>query len=541
MIIRRYASLLSCLIMLVLGTACNRGERIPEEIERCNVLIDSLPDEALKDLLRLGDKYADAPEAVRMRLALLRVKAADRVFAKSTSDEEMSGIKDYYEAHGTPDERMTAYYYMGSTYRDLHDSFRAQKWFLKALEAAQETPDPDHYILLRVYVQLSELYSVQGKYAESLAAQKKSYAIEQADGTANFESWSNMGDAYKQCGQRDSAYHYYRKVLLAIRKDTCYEKYLSDIGSQLMFYYDNRDLYGKEYVFCRDILDRYPMTALPVNVRCAKANALAQSGQKDSALVYYLSALDDLRYYNHKSIIARRIYDLYAGLGETEKALEYAGCSFLYADSARKEQQEQEVLFADKEFKSQQEMSAERFRADAASAGLWGWIAGGCVLVLVIAGGWSYRKIYVLKRQSVLREKQLKELTARMAADEAAAGSDISVNELSERPAPYHDDSVSDNSEISHLDFISIFETVSHTKGMIDDSTWELLYDAINRRYPGFRDRVSAFQPSLSLDDMKLVYLRKLGCRQSDIARLLTKAPSTINRKFEKYSALFEP
>lgn len=538
--VRKYISFLFGLIILVLGAACNRGERIPEEIERCNALIDSLPDEALKDLLRLSDKYADASEAVRMRLALLRVKAADRVFAKPTSDEEMNMIKDYYEAHGTPDERMTAYYYMGSTYRDLHDSFRAQKWFLKALETARETPDPDHYILLRVYAQLSELYSVQGKYAESLAAQKKSYAIEQADGTANFESWSNMGDVYKQCGQRDSAYHYYRKVLLAIRKDTCHEKYLMDIGSQLMFYYDNRDLYDKEYMFCRNILDKYPMTALPVNVRCAKADALAQSGQKDSALVYYLSTLNDLRYYNHKSIIARRIYGLYAGLGEAAKALEYADYSFLYADSAQKEQQEQEVLLANKEFKYQQEMSAGRFRTDAASVGLWGWIAGGCVLVLIIVGGWMYRRMCMLKKQSDLREKQLKELTVSMAVDETTPGSDISVSELSEGLAPHHDDPISDNSEINHFDLASILETMLHTNGMIDNSQWQLLYDAINSNYPAFHDRISSFHPSLAPDDLKLLYLRKLGCRQSDIARLLTKAPSTINRKFDKYSALFD-
>ena len=60
---------------------------------------------------------------------LLAVKASDKCYVPHTSDSLMKAVVHYYENHGTPAQRMEAYYYLGSVYRDMQDAPRALNFF----------------------------------------------------------------------------------------------------------------------------------------------------------------------------------------------------------------------------------------------------------------------------------------------------------------------------------------------------------------------------------------------------------------------------
>lgn len=71
--------------------------------------------------------------------------------------------------HGTANELMEAYLYHGSAYRDLRDTPRALKFYLKAVETADTTDaDFDWYQYSMLLEQLAEIYSLQYDFIHAI-------------------------------------------------------------------------------------------------------------------------------------------------------------------------------------------------------------------------------------------------------------------------------------------------------------------------------------------------------------------------------------
>ena len=88
---------------------------------------------------------ADSPQwdkATQMYHSLLTVKARDKAFITHTSDSLMLSVLNYYEHGGDKQLLPEAYYYMGSTYRDMNDAPRALEYYQKALEVLPEGASP---------------------------------------------------------------------------------------------------------------------------------------------------------------------------------------------------------------------------------------------------------------------------------------------------------------------------------------------------------------------------------------------------------------
>lgn len=81
---------------------------------------------------------------------------ADSVFHTTT---EAQALVDYFEDHGTPNEKMLAYYLLGRAYYDIHEAPLALNSFQTASEKADTTADNcDYRQLSRVYGQMSSLF-----------------------------------------------------------------------------------------------------------------------------------------------------------------------------------------------------------------------------------------------------------------------------------------------------------------------------------------------------------------------------------------------
>ena len=68
--------------------------------------------------------------AQRMRFELLRAKAMNKGDILFTSDSVMRQVTDYYDSHGTDNERMEAHYLLGCVYRGLYEVPRAIDCFM---------------------------------------------------------------------------------------------------------------------------------------------------------------------------------------------------------------------------------------------------------------------------------------------------------------------------------------------------------------------------------------------------------------------------
>ena len=159
-----------------------------------------------------GSKERLAKRA-RMRYDLLQVKAHDKAFIPHTSDSLMKLVLEYYQNHGSVNERLEAMYYIGSVYRDLHDSPRALKWYLEATKYGEEhITEVDSTILRNVYAQLGAIYSYQYDFKKSLETHKREFQLSK-DADYDPRTVMDLANGYVHTERKDSGLILYDRAL----------------------------------------------------------------------------------------------------------------------------------------------------------------------------------------------------------------------------------------------------------------------------------------------------------------------------------------
>ena len=83
-------------------------------------------------------------------------------------------LTDYFDSHGSSNERLRAHYILGRTYADLGESPAAISAYLDAAECADTTAaDCDYSILYRVYAQMAYIYHKQNLPQDEIFAFRK--------------------------------------------------------------------------------------------------------------------------------------------------------------------------------------------------------------------------------------------------------------------------------------------------------------------------------------------------------------------------------
>lgn len=94
-----------------------------------------------------------------MHAALDSALELNRNYIPFTSDSTMLEVVEYFDRHGTPNDRLRAHYALGCVYRDLHDAPIALLTWEQGIAAADTTAaDCDFATLFRVYGQMSDIY-----------------------------------------------------------------------------------------------------------------------------------------------------------------------------------------------------------------------------------------------------------------------------------------------------------------------------------------------------------------------------------------------
>ena len=209
------------MVVLTMIVGCT-GDGYTPELRGIDTLIDNHPDSALAllDSLRTGKNGWS--KARRMRYDLLRAKAQNKAFVDFTTDSIAKDFTDYYDRHGSANDRVLAHYLLGCTYRDIGETPRVVNCYMDAIEIADTTaPDFDFYTLSSVYSQLADIYHRQLLLTNEIEARQKAsqYAFR-----ANCPYWGvydldmSVG-AYILLNRIDSAEIIQKKVM------ALYEKY----------------------------------------------------------------------------------------------------------------------------------------------------------------------------------------------------------------------------------------------------------------------------------------------------------------------------
>ena len=203
---RRTAHLLLIALLLAACGGWRGGDRL---MSRADSLMYARPDAALAllDSIPEADR-ARMSKGQRMRYELLRLSAQNKCDTLFRSDSLQLMLTEYYDHHGTANERMTAYYLLGRAYADMGEAPAALQAYHSACDIAETSGcNLDLKMLSRIHGQIAWLFIRAQSPRNAIKELQKVLSIAKQEGdTILFaQSLSTMGRAYEQLNDLDSA------------------------------------------------------------------------------------------------------------------------------------------------------------------------------------------------------------------------------------------------------------------------------------------------------------------------------------------------
>ena len=549
------------LLIIMILASCAGNRKYDDLMQRADSIMDVDDDSATVAIRMLDGVKSQLPEFTkkqRMRYELLRHKAMNKACITFTSDSVMKEVVDYYEDHGSANQRMLANYVLGCVYRDIHEVPLALEYYNKATEQADTTAaDCDYGTLYRVYSQMGFLFSKQYLPYQLLDAFGKAekYAYLAKDTLNAIINYQNKGDAYDYLGKKDSVVAInLRSANMFMRIGDNYNAAIA-LGCNYSYYIEKQDTVNAKKAF-----EAYFSTGYEGNLEYedSKAYVLCQkgiyymfTGQLDSACYILQQSLKFCKSFSNKAATTKALAHYYAKVNQPSLAMKYALQSSEYNDSslmeARKNQLQQMQAMYD--YGRNQEIARMAEQKATRSTQMNYMVVFACVILLLFLS-YIYRKQLVLKKKriavskllyedSLLKLKRLQDEKAKLVAEndnklfqvimEKENTIDKLKAEISDIQDKYSLTSVS-NVELTLMDS-SICKKIKfielHPKKSMCEEDWKELANTIENAIPNF---IPVLKNRLNDKDYQICLLIRLGFSTSLIAKLLGLSDAAISK-----------
>ena len=335
--------LIGWLTFLVILSSCTGNRVYDQLLTKTDSLMDVDDDSARVAIQMLDEvkpKLSDFTKSQKMRYELLYHKAMNKADSTFTSDSIMLEVVDYYEHHGSANDRMLAYYVLGCVYRDMHEAPLALEYYNKATEQADTTAkNCDYATLCRVYSQMGVLFDKQHLPYQELASLDKAVKCAYlAKDTLNaIRYYQNKTGAYGCLAQEDSVAFINVQAAELFRK----HGYLAD--SKIAFgcnfeYYLNKNRIKE----AKEAIEAYRSTHYKGNSNWEDAYAyvLYEQGlyylaveMMDSAHSSLSQSFEQSKSYSNLAASTRGLAQYYTKVNNPDLAAKYALMSSAYNDS----------------------------------------------------------------------------------------------------------------------------------------------------------------------------------------------------------------
>lgn len=549
------------LLIIMLLASCAGNRKYDDLMQRADSIMNVNDDSAKVAIRMLDGVESQLPEfskAQKMRYELLRHKAMNKAYISFTSDSIMKEVVDYYDHHGSANERMLANYVLGCVYRDMHEVPMALEYYNKATEQADTTAaDCDYGTLYRVYSQMGFLFSKQYLPYQLLDAFGKAekYAYLAKDTLNAIINYQNKGDAYDYLGKKDSV------VAINLRSANMFKRIGDNynaavaLGCNYSYYIEMQDTVNAKKAFEAYFSTGYEGNS---NYGDAKAFLLCEKGRYymfvsrlDSAFSCLNQSLKLSKSYSNKAAATKVLAQYYARVNKPVLAMKYALKSSEYNDSdllAVRESQLQQIQAMYNYGRNQEIARKAEFKAERITMLVYVLIAGGVVIFLLLTHLYlrqlkkKKEKIVVTKQlydDSLLklRQKQeelelLRTVNDRKIAD-VIKEKEQTINKLKEDLKDIRDKY--SNSSLSDVDILlkesSIYKRIKylelHPKEIMRENDWIELEETIEQLIPSF---IPLLKNRLNVMAYRICLLVKLEISTSSIAILLGLSSSAISK-----------
>ena len=549
------------LFIIMLLASCAGNRKYDDLMQRADSIMNVNDDSAKVAIRMLDGVKSQLPEfskAQKMHYELLRHKAMNKAYISFTSDSKMKEVVDYYDRHGSANERMLANYVLGCVYRDMHEVPLALEYYNKATEQADTTAaDCDYGTLYRVYSQMGFLFSKQYLPYQLLDAFGKAekYAYLAKDTLNAIINYQNKGDAYDYLGRKDSV------VAINLRSANMFKRIGDNynaaiaLGCNYSYYIEKQDSVNAKKAFEAYFSTGYEGNS---NYGDAKAFLLCEKGRYymfisrlDSAFSCLNQSLKLSKSYSNKAAATKVLAQYYARVNKPVLAMKYALKSSEYNDSdllAVRESQLQQIQAMYNYGRNQEIARKAELKAERITMLVYVLIAGGVVIFLLLTH--LYLKQLKKKKEKILvtkhlyddsllklRQKQeelelLRTVNDRKIAD-VIKEKEQTINKLKEDLKDIRDKY--SNSSLSDVDILlkesSIYKRIKylelHPKETMRENDWIELEETIEQLIPSF---IPLLKNRLNVMAYRICLLVKLEISTSSIAILLGLSSSAISK-----------
>lgn len=550
-------ALIIILFLIGILTSCyTKQKSYPEAITQAEKCIIAYPDSALALLSTLQSDIKNEPKETQMYYNLLTIKAKDKLYIPHTSDSLIKIVTEFYEGYGNNDKLMEAYYYLGSTYRDMKDAPRALKAFQNAVDVNKSSTQ--YNTLAQTYTQIGSLFAYQGLKNESLTAYKQ--ALNYHSLINNYSkipiAIRNIARIYHSQNQHDSAYYYYNKAYqcaLETKDNNTINSFLSELGC---FYYDIGRKDSAKIILLKAIQTNYDIR-----------NAILKLG-----IIYQEEIQSDSAEYYFKQIIRKgnvyRQQKAYIHLSQIEakkenyhKALNYAYKYHKLRDSIDTIIQTEAISKIQALYNYQhteEENSQLKVDNENKKVQVYRLILGTTSITIV-----SLFIIVILrkkKQKAIEQEKKLRKIETRKYAQsleriennkKKISELELLLNDAQENNKLNKQIIQSQKEQLEHInnqvfaarneqellektfkqsDIYILFHKAGNDDTIkITENEWGILQTEIDITYSNFTNRLYTLYPQLSLVELRICYLIKISLQVKEIAQLVNRSKPAIS------------
>lgn len=509
--------LILLLVAVLLFCAC--GERTAQRmLDRAENVLNENPGEAIAVLDSISDDGLSRSQ--RMRRLLLLTNAQNKCDTVFRSDSIQRLLVDYYEYHGTANDRMLAHYLLGRAYYDMGEMPMALNAYQLALADTTGT-EKDYYLLTRIHAQISNIFFQQNLIDDQLKHIDLSvkYALLSNDSVGAFLNKSQKAIAYERKGELDSALYFSQQS--SMQAKACGYKELSAgiLGGAISILVEKdslnkaktfMDIYEPESGFFDENHDIVKGREV---YYYTKGRYYLAKEQNDSAEFFFRKELREGKDFNNQNAASRGLALLFQKTHQPDSAAKYALYSYemndsVYAHMATEEVERMKAMYDysyHKRLAVQKENEAYKNRNAAIFFGMLFLL---CLLAVYII----FQHIKRYKREADERERLLQFRLAEL------------ENQLTIKEIKDVEKELFDSPLINTFRMMAKSSTEKPTR-----EEWSQLRSLLRDKLPSFWNKLQECKPPLRMEEVDVCLLIRLQFKAKEIANLTGMSPQSIS------------
>lgn len=341
--IKKLNTLFTWILLPILFVSCTGNKAYDKLLIKADSIMnidDDSAEVAIRMMQSIKPELSQFSKSQKKRYELLYHKAMNKAYIDFTSDSTMLEVVDYYEQHGSANEKMLAYYILGCVYRDMHEAPMALEYYNKATELADTTAkDCDYATLCRIYSQMGFLFAKQHLPHQELASLDKAvkYAYLAKDTLNAIRYYQNKQAIYASQNKLDSVIIINNQAAKLFKQIGALKEANIAFGCNFEYYLKKKMLKEAEEAFKAYLSTNYHGND---NWKDAYAYILYERGsyymalgKMDSAYSCLKQSFEQSKSFSNLAASTRGLAQYYAKTSNPVLAAKYALLSSAYNDS----------------------------------------------------------------------------------------------------------------------------------------------------------------------------------------------------------------